>query len=1813
MNRLLKSIAGLLVLANIGILSAGADEIPLPDDYMQLEWIRSTPGGQQYINTEYVAKVSDVVTCVVDVENVQASSSTWATIFGAKLDNADNCYAFFSHMGDASNNKPSYHRNSADAGGTAGMFSCGRKTKIVCDATKAQWWPVDEPETVKTLALAATVDCVSEMYIFTENIHETTGQMRTLATSTWNTMKLYSFTIETANGLKIRDYVPCRAPGGKVGLWDKVTGEFFGNANLSGTEDFHGSDEVDVFVSYIQSSRGGQQYLNTKYIAKANDVVTCVVNVENEQASSSTFAAIFGSKVDNGSYSYAFFTHDGSKKGYTYKINYPHYERGMSNVVYEGGARGFTCGQRTTLICDSHTARWWADGSTVTNKTADVTTTLADCQNNMYVFTENIGPANGSKLAGSTWNTMKLYSFKIESNGTTVRHLLPYRTAAGKFGAYDIADHSGEDGYIPLYLNAGTGADFSWGGVAYTREDGGATIAVREGTLSDFDIEGYSLVKKSAFTPVNATAVTNYPALTLTLGKFSLQNGLAAAYAVSGTFTLTGGAQLAIDLTETDNDRLTAGAVNLSGASAENPVVIEIAASGLATLATDANRPFIIGAGLTAEDAAKFTVKGFAAEVAFADGVLVLRGLELPDAVWTGADSASSVWSSAANWADETVPPSGAATVFNLAAGGTSTFDLAGHAVKGVKFGAEAGAFSFIGPERLSILSYVTNLSTSAQTFTLPLTLGVAGQPFDIFNVGPLSITGDVTPAGSSMRKDGTGTLTISDTVIARVGFVELAAGVTRINYTGRQTTAGTAGELRIGPGAQLDLNLFQADTLATGEAVHCKTLVLAGDGPDHEGALVNYGAGDSNKNVHMISHLVLAGDAAIGSVTTPGARIDVRRLDGSACNEIVVEGPYTLTANPGNILAFTDTRFALDRVIDKGHFVLAAGISGVITNGIHVKNGAILNCGGVTVPAEIPVIYDEGRANFRCHLPSTIRAPLTVESGVTVDFSNDVHTVEWTGSVTNNGTIVRGSVSGVVTFSGALRGSGRIEGALIKMGATGCWYLAHDDTGWTEKMDVASAGDFLPSVRKMEVTVADSTVPAQPLVICPSGSLTAAQVAQNIALTVRDGAGAIIPNCWLDVVDENLVLRVADSRVVRTAVWTGASTDPNNLADPANWACTNDVGLVVDGGLPMTATTVVIPGAGCTFNCPADAALTCRNAEFTYPVTLAADCDWRGLDVAITNTVDLCGHKLYVSDLKGTGAITDSTACYQPVEYIQSTGTQFINTKYCHRPDDRIVCTAEIATSGHGNYGILFGAIRENKTDYNDAYAVFVADGNANTATLKYTRSNYRKDVFTNGDKTRGKKITIDCQGYRATWTDGSTSGTATVPEGAYLGETAKIPLVIFNFNKAASGDVAVTGDSTKCAAKLYSFQIFNKEGALQRDFVPMKKLPEGVGVLYDRVTGEYYENAGTGMFGVGAATDSVQAGELHFDVPAGKSATHSAVALVGAVRLVKDGAGTLTLSMQNQAYGGGTDVSEGTIALGASGEKRTYGAAGTRVWVRKGATFDVKNYHYHSDYTFVLDGGTITGIAALNNGQGWFRHVVLTDDSQMTGQNIGFVGLGWSESLLEMNDHKLTIEVTKGGQEFYMGNITVTGGGRIVGNNGGWLVLGGDGVSSGKFVHAETTTLEVPNIGTKCRSTDIRFAGYVASYLGGNTDTNTGYITVTERFTPSADTATWYDTLLTSGVTMDLSHLTQTFNTTCSYYKSGGSRTVSFDEGAVIYVDFRDRHVKSGTTVIAWTDATAPDSTVEFKPMPGSKYLLRRTDLGVVYDNQSTVIFLR
>lgn len=47
----------------------------------------------------------------------------------------------------------------------------------------------------------------------------------------------------------------------------------------------------------------------------------------------------------------------------------------------------------------------------------------------------------------------------------------------------------------------------------------------------------------------------------------------------------------------------------------------------------------------------------------------------------------------------------------------------------------------------------------------------------------------------------------------------------------------------------------------------------------------------------------------------------------------------------------------------------------------------------------------------------------------------------------------------------------------------------------------------------------------------------------------------------------------------------------------------------------------------------------------------------------------------------------------------------------------------------------------------------------------------------------------------------------------------------------------------------RLYSLKMY-RDGELVRDFVPCKKMPEGTIGLYDNVSGEFFENAGTGAF---------------------------------------------------------------------------------------------------------------------------------------------------------------------------------------------------------------------------------------------------------------------------------------------------------------------------------------------------------------------------
>ena len=81
----------------------------------------------------------------------------------------------------------------------------------------------------------------------------------------------------------------------------------------------------------------------------------------------------------------------------------------------------------------------------------------------------------------------------------------------------------------------------------------------------------------------------------------------------------------------------------------------------------------------------------------------------------------------------------------------------------------------------------------------------------------------------------------------------------------------------------------------------------------------------------------------------------------------------------------------------------------------------------------------------------------------------------------------------------------------------------------------------------------------------------------------------------------------------------------------------------------------------------------------------LADDLDWSGLSAPVDGTIDLKGHNLTVSQLAGDCEITDSCERDELLEYIQSSGTQWIDTEYTPGKNTRVIIRFQYTTSGAG------------------------------------------------------------------------------------------------------------------------------------------------------------------------------------------------------------------------------------------------------------------------------------------------------------------------------------------------------------------------------------------------------------------------------------------------------------------------------------------------------------------------------------------------
>ena len=202
----------------------------------------------------------------------------------------------------------------------------------------------------------------------------------------------------------------------------------------------------------------------------------------------------------------------------------------------------------------------------------------------------------------------------------------------------------------------------------------------------------------------------------------------------------------------------------------------------------------------------------------------------------------------------------------------------------------------------------------------------------------------------------------------------------------------------------------------------------------------------------------------------------------------------------------------------------------------------------------------------------------------------------------------------------------------------------------------------------------------------------------------------------------------------------------------------------------------------------------------------------------------------------------------YTELEYIESTGTQYIDTGFAPNQDTRVVMDFEIED------GTTTSNIFGGRTSYKTNDFTFWLNNETSWLT-NYNGTSTQMAVSTvNGRHTVDKnKNVTSIDGIKDTATYGSFQA----------------PCNMFLFTMNQNG----TAETRMVSMKLYSCKIYDN-GTLVRDFVPCKNASGTIG-LYDMVNGIFYANAGTGSFTAGAEIELPPAEKLddytwyHSDIP--------------------------------------------------------------------------------------------------------------------------------------------------------------------------------------------------------------------------------------------------------------------------------------------------------------------------------------------------------
>jgi len=312
---------------------------------------------------------------------------------------------------------------------------------------------------------------------------------------------------------------------------------------------------------------------------------------------------------------------------------------------------------------------------------------------------------------------------------------------------------------------------------------------------------------------------------------------------------------------------------------------------------------------------------------------------------------------------------------------------------------------------------------------------------------GPITLTGanDYTfkgtgtiAGGDTVTFGGTGTITLDGANFGGQDVVITNGQKVVLGFNAGPNSLGTdsgssGGKVTIAEGSQLNINFTGTASNTTdprAEITHHKTFVIAGDGPDGRGALVNDaldGRGDLNPYNSQLRRIELADDATIGGThrlevrlhtattgtATPGIYGPDKRLTVKTTN------PYGLgvVSQPINVGSVWIANGAVLRpeVLTEAQLTIPDGIT---------LDGGLLHVYKTTYPAAVPFFVTANGATFQAGSgASTIKGDVTIASGAAFSLTGDQN-ITFSGAFNANGAAITHSGSAATYFTGTSSGN---------------------------------------------------------------------------------------------------------------------------------------------------------------------------------------------------------------------------------------------------------------------------------------------------------------------------------------------------------------------------------------------------------------------------------------------------------------------------------------------------------------------------------------------------------------------------------------------------------------------------------------------------------------------------------------------------------------------------------------------------------------------------------------------------------------------